>query len=55
MKINNSMSVKNKFLIQVLFINTFKKNFKANKCDHVIAISGYAKLNVCKTIEVALN
>ena len=28
---DNSMSARNKFLIQFLVINTFKKNFKAKK------------------------
>ena len=44
---NNSMSARNKFKIQFWVINNFKKNFKAKKCNHVIAILGYALINAC--------
>ena len=38
---NNSMSARNEFKLQFWVINTLKKKFKAKKCNHVIAISGY--------------
>ena len=42
---NNSMSARNKFYIQFWVINNYKKKFKAKKCNHVIAILGYALIN----------
>ena len=43
----NSMSARNKFKIQFWVINNVKKKFKAKKCNHVIAILGYALINSC--------
>ena len=53
--INNSMSARSKLYIKFWVINTFKMKFKANECNHSIAILWYALLNVCKTIKIACN